>query len=498
MKLLKKIAAIMLSIMMVLGMASVVSAEGTTTSGTSATTKGKITIDNAIVGQTYKIYQILELESFSGKPSSGTNTGNYAYKVANGWNDFITTGEGKGYLESTDGYVKWKGTTDEARIAEFAKIALAYATDNNLTATQTKDKVASATVEFTNLALGYYLVDSSAGTLCSLNTTDIDVIIQEKNGVPSVKKEVQEDSTNAWGENNTADIGQTVNFQTTITAQPGAQNYVLHDKMNAGLTFTDSSVAVKFKRGETEKSLTVNTDYTLTTSGPSDGCTFEIAFTQEFCDTLAAGDQIIVTYSATLNDDVKSNKEYKNETWLKYGENNETTHDTTTTKTYSIPVFKYTMKNSTETPLAGATFTLSKNSDGSDPIKLVKTSEENATEGTYRVAKTNETSTVTEVTTPTSGKFTIQGLDADTYYLTETQQPAGYNKLKDPVQVVIDGNGNITIGTATTTTTEVKVENKTGSILPSTGGSGTTLIYILGAILVLGSSVVLITKKRMR
>lgn len=104
MKLIKKIAAIMLSVMMVLGMASVVSAD-TTTSGTSAT-KGKITIDNAIVGQTYKIYQILELESFSGKPSTGTNTGNYAYKVATGWDDFIITGEGKNYLEIKDGYVK--------------------------------------------------------------------------------------------------------------------------------------------------------------------------------------------------------------------------------------------------------------------------------------------------------------------------------------------------------------------------------------------------------
>lgn len=200
MKLFKKIAAIMLSIMMVLGMASVVSAAegaGATTSGTSATTKGKITIDNAISGQTYKIYQILELESFSGKPSSGANTGNYAYKVVSEWNEFITTGEGNAYLESTDGYVKWKGTTDDARVAEFAKKALAYATNKNLTATKTEDQVTTKTVEFTDLALGYYLVDSSAGALCSLNTTDTDVTIQEKNDVPSVKKEVQEDSTSA-------------------------------------------------------------------------------------------------------------------------------------------------------------------------------------------------------------------------------------------------------------------------------------------------------------
>ena len=503
MKLIKKIAAIMLSIMMVLGMASVVSADTTTTSGTSAT-KGKITIDNAIVGQTYKIYQILELESFSGKPSSGANTGNYAYKVAAGWDDFITTGEGNAYLESTDGYVKWKGTTDDARVAEFAKKALAYAVEHpsSITAITPTSGAGTTNVIFENLNLGYYLVVSSAGALCSLNTTDTDVTIREKNGVPSVDKKVQEDSTSDWGDSNTADIGQIVNFQTTITAQPGAQNYVLHDKMDKGLTLTDGSVAVKFKRGETERELTKNTEYTLTTSGLTDGCAFEITFIQSFCNTLEAGDKIIVTYSATLDDNAVPKQEYKNDTWLEYGDSNKTNHDITTTKTFELPVFKYTMKDSKETALAGATFTLSKNTDGSDPIKLVSVSKNDTTGDIYRVAKTGDADIVTEITTTKSGKFTIKGLDADTYYLTEKKQPNGYNKLSAPITVVIAEDaedaedGTITVNGQTAS--EVKVENKTGSVLPSTGGSGTTLIYILGAILVLGSSVVLITKKRMR
>ena len=506
MKLFKKIAAIMLSIMMVLGMASVVSAEGTT-SGKYGDNNGTITISNAIKDHTYTIYRILKLESFSGKPSTGTNIGNYAYTVEDGWDAFVsdsTTG-GKYLTKDSSGYVTWKTGVNENDAANLAKEALEYAKKTTtITPAKNAIKASGTAVIFSELPLGYYLVASSGGALCSLDTTAKDAKIQEKNGVPSVDKKVQEDSeigkTDEWAKSNTADIGQTVYFQTTITAQSGAQNYVLHDKMDDGLTFTDSSVAVKFKNGETEKNLTKATDYTLTTSGFSDGCTFEIAFTKAFCNTLAANDQIIVTYSATLDDNGVPKQEYKNETWLKYGENSNTTHDTTTTKTYSIPVFKYTMKNSTETPLAGATFTLSKKSDGLDPINLVSVSQDDTTGDIYRVAKENETTgtTKTTVTTTASGKFTIQGLDADTYYLTETQQPAGYNKLKDPVQVVIDGNGNITIGTATTTTTEVKVENKTGSILPSTGGSGTTLIYILGAILVLGSSVVLITKKRMR
>lgn len=492
MKLLKKIAAIMLSIMMVLGMASVVSAEGTMTSGTSATTKGKITINSAVAGQTYKIYRILELESYN----AGTKS--YAYKVTTKWKSFIESADIKDKYVTIDanGYVTWK---DGADAVEFAQKALSYAKDKSI-AFENDATVAtgSNTVIFDNLDLGYYLVDSSVGALCGLTTTNNDVTIQEKNGVPSVEKKVQEDSkageNDEWGKSNTADIGQTVNFQTTITAQPGAQNYVLHDKLDAGLTFS-GTVTVK----KDDITLTAPDNYSLITNTGTEGCTFHVEFKKEFCDTLAKDDKIIVTYSATLNDDVESNKEYTNETWLKYGENNETTHDKTTTKTFELPVFKYTTKNSTETALSGATFTLSKKSDGTGPIKLVSVSKDDTTGDIYRVAKENEateTTKITEITTTKSGKFTIKGLDADTYYLTETKQPDGYNKLSAPITVVIDENGNITVDR--TTVNEVKVENNTGSRLPSTGGSGTTLIYILGAILVLGSSVVLITKKRMR
>lgn len=496
MKLIKKIAAIMLSIMMVLGMASVVSASEV--GSTAATGNGKITITNAIPNQTYKIYRILELESYD------TTTRSYAYKATSIWKPFI---EGNGikdvYVTINNDYVTWK---EEANAVEFAKKALDYANTNKLkfdkkeTAPDALAGETTSTVIFSALPLGYYLVDSSVGTLCSLDTTATEVNIREKNGVPSVEKKVQEDSkvgkTDEWGKSNTADIGQTVNFQTTITAQQGAQNYVLHDKMEAGLTFGGT---VTVKRGDTI--LTTPNDYSLITDAANitDGCTFEIAFTQEFCDTLEANDQIIVTYSATLNDDVVSKKEYENETWLKYGEDNETTHDKTTTKTFELPVFKYTKDGETEKALASAIFTLSKDSKGTNPIKLVSVSEDDTTGDIYRVAKENEatgTTKITEITTTKSGKFTIKGLDADTYYLTETKQPDGYNKLSAPITVVIAEDGTITVNGQEAPV--VKVENNTGSLLPSTGGSGTTMIYILGAILVLGSSVVLITKKRMR
>ena len=497
MKIIKKVAAIMLSVMMVLGMCSVVGA--VETSGTSETDKGKITIDNAIVDQTYTIYRILELESFSDKTTTKPNTGNYAYKAVKEWEDFIKTGEGKDYLEIKDGYVYWKGDNTDARAAELAKKALVYAKDskNNITASLQPVTAKSTTVTFENLPLGYYLVDSSTGALCSLNTTDTDVTIEEKNAAPTVEKKVQEDSkigaTDEYGESNTADIGQTVNFKTTITAQAGAQNYVLHDKMDKGLTFSGS---VSVTKGN--QTFTTPTDYRLVVS-PEDGCTFEIVFTQNFCDKLQADDEIVVTYSATLNEEaVIAGDGNKNETWLKYGDSSVTTHKTTTTKTYEIPVFKYTKKTAeNKTGLPNAEFTLSKNTDGTNPIKLVDITND-AAEGKYRVAKTGEATTTDKVITPATGKFTIQGLDADIYYLTETKQPDGYNKLSKAVKIVIDEKGNITVDDKTPSTELVEVENKSGSILPSTGGMGTTLFYIFGAILVIGSGVVLITKKRMK
>ena len=507
MKIIKKIAAIMLSVMMVLGMCSVVGAEGTTTSGTSAANKGKITINNAIKDQTYTIYQILELESFSEKPTTGaTNTGNYAYKVATGWNGFFTSGEkGADYVMIDGaGYVTWNTEKDAAA---FAKDALAYAKKNNIHYTKQQEQVSSSTITFDDLKLGYYLVDSSVGALCSLNTTDTEVTIQEKNAVPSVKKEVQEDSKgnsiDAWGNENTADIGDTVNFKTTITAQAGAQNYVLHDKMDAGLTFKgDVQIQWIKKSDNTTTSLTNGTEYDVTTTdleSTDPKCTFHVTFKPDFCDKLAKDDTIVITYSATLNENaVIAGAGNKNETWLKYGESNnlETAHKTTTTKTYEIPVFKYTKKNGIDKGLPDAIFTLSKSENGGNPIKLVATE----TANTYRVAKEIEATGITKITevkTPDDGKFTIKGLDEGTYYLTETQQPAGYNKLSDPVKIVIK-DGTITIGESTDTVDEVKVLNNTGSILPSTGGMGTTLFYIFGAILVIGSGVVLITKKRMK
>ena len=181
---------------------------------------------------------------------------------------------------------------------------------------------------------------------------------------------------------------------------------------------------------------------------------------------------------------------------MKYGNGTDTAHSTTTTKTYEIPVFKYAKKDNGEKGLAGAKFTLYSDKDCKKPISLVEEADKNV----YHRATTDESDNstitkITEITTDNTGIFRITGLDADTYYLTETEAPKGYNKLVAPIEVVIDGEGNVKLNKTEVVAT-VKVENKTGTLLPSTGGMGTTIIYMAGAILVIASGIVLVSKKK--
>ena len=485
MKHVRKSLALLLALILVLALGGTAFAtqEGTLTGGS-------ITINDAVPGQIYKAYQILYLESYD------ADTGAYAYKANSAWETWLKTQTTYVSFDA-QGYVTWVDGADAAAFAKLAQVEAAKMTaDATATAPAAAVGASYSTVTFENLNLGYFLVDTTLGTLCSLDTTNPSVTMEEKNEVPTNVKTVEEDSTGKYGEKNDADIGQTVKFKSTITAQAGAENYVFHDTMSAGLTYTGVT-------GITLNGTTVDaSNYTVVTEGLTDGCTFEVRFTQTFCDTLEANDQIVISYTATLNEKaVIAGAGNPNTSKLSYGDKGDASHtpsgttppSTTTTYTWDVDVFKYTKDGETETALAGAKFTLSKNADGSNPIALV--SEGN---NVYRVAKTGETGTVTEITTDATGNFTIKGLDADTYYLTETAAPAGYNKLAGPVTIVIGENGVVNGTTeAPQGVDEVKVLNQSGTELPSTGGIGTTLFYVVGGVLVVGAAVLLVTKKRM-
>lgn len=509
MKLIKKIAAVMFAFMMVFSLGTNVKAE----SGTSTDTKGSITITNAIKDQDYKIYKILDLESFDSTKGAEA----YSYKLTNDkWKNFFETGTGKDYVDIKAGYVTWRSGVNEADAANLAKAAIAYAKDANngvaaVTVTPTKQDNGNKTetLTYSDLELGYYLVDSSVGALCSLNTTNPSAEIKEKNGQPTVEKKVSSTDGNGYGDSNDVNIGDKVYFQTIITAQAGAQDYVLHDTMDEGFTFTNN-IQVKLNDSKVE-----NQDYSIYLKGTennktTDGCTFEIRFTKDFCDNLKENDKIYVTYTAMLNskafiginnNDASGNT---NATKITYGANNkESVESKTQTYTYQIPVFKYTGIG--KTPLAGATFSLFTTETEGDAIKLVQKT------GTqeYRLAIQGETGEkeVTEITTTDTGRFSIQGLKPGNYWLEETAAPKGYNKLKKRIKIAVGAHGAITIdgnynadGTVSggNLEAEVGVENKTGTVLPSTGGAGTTMIYLIGGALVLGSGVVLVTKRRVK
>lgn len=486
MKLIKKIAAIMFAFMMVVSLSCNVKAAGT----------GKITISPVNPNEEYKIYKILKLESYDETKQL------YSYtKTGDQWDAFIDLAVTDGYLKiNTDGYVTFSTTKNsEADIREFAKKALAYAKETHIAETQTVNTNAndtSATVD--GLELGYYLVGSSMGALCSLDTTHTEATIKDKNEKPTVEKKIIQGEQLV--DKNSANIGEEVFFQTTINVKKGAKNYVLHDTMDSHLTYGGI-----LQVHDNLHNLADTTDF-IVKSELTDGCTFEISFTDAYYaknrEDIDTGNlnKITVQYGAYVKEDAKINEPMKNTTHLTYGDNNtETNKPETTTKTFEMNVFKfYKDKNdsTTEKGLDGATFKLTKDSQDAENISFVKTSNETATDDVYRVAKTGETGTVTTITSPESGKFKIQGLGAGTYYLTETKQPAGYNKLKNPVTVVIDNDGNVKVGESEAN--PVKVENKTGTVLPSTGGAGTTMIYLIGGALVLGSGVVLATKRRVK
>ncbi len=456
MKLIKKIAAMLFAFAMVFSMTGVVQAD--------ETTDGSITINNAIEGQTYTIYKILDLESYDGN--------NYSYKAESGWDAFIT-GAGKSYLKTNEnGYVEFVGT--EADMPAFAKSALKFAKVNGLAKVASKTADAT-TVTFGTLSLGYYLIDSSTGALCSLDTTCPTATVQEKNSVPTVDKTII-DSNNTT-KKNSANIGDKVLFKTTIDVEKGAENYVLHDKMDSGLTF-DSIYSVQAN----QPSPVLGTDCILQTKNLGDDCTFHLVFTQEYLNNLTDSHEIDVVYGATVNENAKINQANTNQTWLTYGDNKKSNVDETQTFSFGIPVFKYT--GLTKTGLADAQFKLYNDKACKDEVKLTK-----ADDHTYRVdPKGNAT-----MESPIDGKFNINGLKAGTYYLKEMAAPKGYNKLANPIKVTIDNEGKITTDK---TTTEVGVENKSGTLLPSTGGMGTTLIYLAGIVLVVLSGYVLISKRR--
>ena len=481
-------------------------------------TGGSITINDAVPGQVYNAYQILYLESYN------ADTNAYAYKANGAWESWLRTQTN--YVHFDDqGYVTWvkvlvcdiedAGHTHgadcytDADAAAFAKLAQVEAAKMTADATATAPAAAKgetySTVEFKNLKLGYYLVDTTLGTLCSLDTTNPSVEMYEKNEVPTNVKTVQEDSksgNDAWGTTNDADIGQTVNFKSTITAKKGAENYVFHDTMSAGLTLDKASIKVGGVAVTNADGSDLSGDNYVVSypSGDgSDGCTFEIAFAQSYLNSITEDTTIVITYSATVNSSaVVGLPGNPNESKLSYGDSSKTTTtlpSETITYTWDMDILKYANGDENKV-LADAQFVLLNSAKNK-----VATVVNGKITGWANVPAAGQDGSIawpdnTVLTTNASGKIEIDGLDADTYYLREVKAPNGYNKLANDIEVVITG-ATTEGGALTYTTVVAKVNNQSGAELPSTGGMGTTIFYVLGGVLMAGAAILLVTKKKM-
>ena len=463
---------------------------------------GSITISNPAQGKTYEVFKLLDVAA----DESDLENNGFIYKLTtDAWADFITNvqdGSGKNYFN----LFKNGGTTYvlanenlKNGIADFAAKAKAYAEEKKLQPVQTAAASDGNELTISGLDLGYYLVRSDLGILCSLDTTAPNAEVREKNEATVIVKNV-EDTTK---KQNVAEIGTYVKFTIQITVNDKAPvNYKLVDEMTDGLTFVKNETypltvtvnentldAANYKVTET----TEPRGFTLTFNNNAEGN----------ASILKTGDVVTVTYYAQINENAKIADEANvNKAKVEYGTNSHTEYDKTETYVWKMNIVKYTMEQETEKKLAGATFQLSRDAAGAQVIKLVKVNDT-----TYRLALSTETEGVVDtITTGETGELVINGLADGTYYLTETKAPRGYNLLREPVNVTIghkDANGKLTETsfvadqTQTDTSGVVKVENNAGAELPSTGGIGTTVFYVLGSAMALGAVILLVTRKRM-
>ena len=445
---------------------------------TAMAANDSITIKNARKGEKYQLYKLFDLSV-----DNADNPNAYTYTVNSAWKSFFD-GEGAEYITLVDGRVDdiKNGKTGAADLAEAAAAWSGKPAPVKTETCETTGDALEGTVVFEELENGYYLITSSLGTVAMTETAPGKSVVEidEKNPVDTITKQVKEDSTGVYGEKNDAQVGDKVEFKSVATILKNTRNVKIYDTMEAGLTYNAGSVEIA--------DLTKGTDYTVDEN--TDGYAFVITLNESYLNKLEKAEtDLTLTYTATLNEKAivitgnEGNKSTEiddqiNKIRITFGDAQFVEAETVTT-THKFSVHKHA-KDSTAN-LAGATFSLKK---GDTVVKLIKIDEKN-----YRVANGEETGAGETFTTVEDGDIVIWGVDSDNdYALEEISAPDGYNKLAADVPVTVNADNS----------TRVDVENNTGTQLPTTGGMGTKMFYIVGMMLMTGSAVMLITKKRMK
>ena len=464
----KKFLAILLSAMLMLSLAVPAFA-------------ADITVTNAVKNETYTAYQIFNV-SIDGE--------NYAYTMAKDspWKTVIDNYT----FDSKDVFTLTPSANDASVLVVTVDTSFASLNDAADLASYLSEHVpagaekktvtadAAGVAKFEGLAAGYYFVDTTLGSLCSLFTMDDNAVLNEKNTIPSLTKIEDKE---------TLEIGDSVTYTVTVTDSKGTdQAITVHDKMEKGLTLDKAATDAETFKITVDGGTVDPNNYTVNyTCG--DECSFEIQFTADYVKGLSEGKKIVIVYSATLNENAEISADTNDNTaWLEYSE------QITQQVTVKATTFKFDLDKTDKegNPLAGAKFRLYDAQTGGNEVPVVKEGD-----GQYRVAKNDETGV--EIETTAGGQVTIKGLDAKKYWLEETAAPAGYNPLTDRKAVDLSGKVNLvrTNGEDGKIAYGLQIINLAGTQLPETGGMGTTIFYVVGGLLAVGAAVLLITKKRM-
>lgn len=523
--LMKKVFAAAAAIATVFGLAATTVATANAADGATLTVS---TADAKFVGKTVNAYKM-----FSATVGGEGANKAVSYTLTDTWKPFFMDSTASGLNGATDANVNDKANEYVSELAGDNLVAFATKASNwaqtqakNITADKTATVSAGATngnytATFTGLDYGYYVVavpgatlantSGQYATLVSVDSTNVNANI--KGSLPTVDKKVQVNGNGA----DTADakIGDTLTFTltSTIPDMSAYDTYTFNfkDALSKGLTYGDiTSVTVE----GVDAPLVKDTDYTVTTTPAAAGNTLLTVGMTDFKNKQQtnAGKKITVTYTATLNENaVVGGAGNVNSATIQYSNDpsstgtGESEPDKVRVFTYGFTVDKYTGDNYNDaaTRLAGAEFTLTAKGDTS-AIKFVQVNAGSATEdAVYRVAKAGETAgTTTTITTPANGKVVFQGLKNGEYTLTETKAPAGYNKLASAIGVKVNGSNdgtdttnatvNITYNNDNNDTTYdqtasngvIPVQNKSGAILPGTGGMGTIAFTVIGVLVI--------------
>ena len=474
----RKLASLLLALVMVFALAVTAFASETVTPPTT----GSITVDNPRAGQEYKAYKIFDVVYDAAKKHySYTIKGTSEwFETVNAYAKIANSGLTLTLVKGTTTYVvTTTGAFSAPPFADALKADVNGKTGRTLS-------VADGKATVTDLDLGYYFVASSTGALCNLTTTNPNANIHDKTDMPFEKTADQTD----------VEVGQIVNYTITgkVPDYTGFKEYIykITDEMTDGLTFNND---VKVMVGSEDKT----NDCTVTYNAAIDPQTFTVSI-PVLTEKYAFGAKIEVTYTATVNKNaiaVISTNQAK----LTYGTTYTTTPTVVNVYTSKIVIDKYE-KGDNETKLEGAEFVLCRKAPNNEPqVTAFRNDSQNTIklqyykqdETTKAVSWVDDIDAATKVTTDKSGAAFFEGLADGTYHLVETKAPAGYNRMTEAKEVTVAGS------TTDSKTLSIKAEvaNSAGTLLPSTGGVGTTVFYVLGAVLVLGAVVLLVTKKRM-